>query len=63
MKLSAVPGERAEFSGPANIYEGEDEAIAALGEGKINKGDVIVLRNMVPAAARARCSHAASWRP
>ncbi|ASC64665.1 dihydroxy-acid dehydratase [Achromobacter denitrificans] len=48
VKLSAVPGERAEFSGPANIYEGEDEAIAALGEGKINKGDVIVLRNMGP---------------
>jgi len=48
VKLSAVPGERAEFSGPANIYEGEDEAIDALGKGLINKGDVIVLRNMGP---------------
>lgn len=49
VKLSAVPGELEKFSGPANIYEGEDEAIAALGEGKIHKGDVIVLRNMGPA--------------
>lgn len=48
VKLSAVPGERAAFSGPANIYEGEDEAIAALGEDKIKPGDVIVLRNMGP---------------
>lgn len=48
VKLSAVPGERHEFSGPANIFEGEDEAIEALGAGKINKGDVIVLRNMGP---------------
>ena len=48
VKLSAVPGERQSFSGPANIYEGEDEAIAALGEGKIHQGDVIVLRNMGP---------------
>ena len=49
VKLSAIPGELEKFSGPANIYEGEDEAIAALGEGKIHKGDVIVLRNMGPA--------------
>lgn len=49
VKLSAVPGELEQFSGPANIYEGEDEAIEALGQGKIHKGDVIVLRNMGPA--------------
>lgn len=49
VKLSAVPGELDNFSGPANIYDGEDEAIVALGEGKIHKGDVIVLRNMGPA--------------
>lgn len=49
VKLSAVPGELEKFSGPANIYDGEDEAIAALGQGKIHKGDVIVLRNMGPA--------------
>ncbi|EIX9047145.1 dihydroxy-acid dehydratase [Klebsiella oxytoca] len=49
VKLSAVPGELEQFTGPANIYEGEDEAIEALSEGKIQKGDVIVLRNMGPA--------------
>ncbi|MDO5538359.1 MAG: dihydroxy-acid dehydratase, partial [Desulfovibrionaceae bacterium] len=48
VKLSAVPGELKGFTGPANIFDGEDEAIAALGEGKIHKGDVIVLRNMGP---------------
>lgn len=48
VKLSAVPGELASFTGPANIYDGEDEAIEALGQGKIKKGDVVVLRNMGP---------------
>jgi len=49
VKLSAVPGELEQFTGPANIYEGEDEAIEALSQGNIHKGDVIVLRNMGPA--------------
>jgi dihydroxy-acid dehydratase len=48
VKLSAVPKELENFSGPANIYSDEDEAITALGQGKINKGDVVVLRNMGP---------------
>lgn len=48
VKLSAVPGERKEFIGPANIFADEDEAIAALGKGGINKGDVIILRKMGP---------------
>lgn len=48
VKLSAVPRERDAFVGPANIFSGEDEAIAALGEGGIEKGDVIILREMGP---------------
>lgn len=48
VKLSAVPAGVNGFEGPANIFDGEDEAIAALGNGKINKGDVIILRNMGP---------------
>jgi dihydroxy-acid dehydratase len=48
VKLSAVPNEHKQFSGPAKIFDGEDEAIAALGQGKIQRGDVVVLRNMGP---------------
>jgi dihydroxy-acid dehydratase len=48
VKLSAVPGDRREFVGPARIFDGEDEAIEALGQGKIKPGDVVVLRNMGP---------------
>jgi dihydroxy-acid dehydratase len=48
VKLSAVPDEISRFEGPANIFDGEDEAIQALGNDKIKKGDVIILRNMGP---------------
>jgi dihydroxy-acid dehydratase len=48
VKLSAVPDEIERFVGPANIFETEDEAIKALGNGKIQKGDIVVLRNMGP---------------
>lgn len=48
VKLSAVPDEISGFEGPANIFDGEDEAIQALGNDKIKKGDVIILRNMGP---------------
>ena len=48
VKLSAVPKERKQFTGPARIFDGEDEAIEALGQGKILRGDVVVLRNMGP---------------
>lgn len=63
VKLSAVPAELAEFSGPANIFDGENEAIAAIGNGKIGKGDVVVLRNMGPAGGPGTvfaCSFAAA---
>jgi dihydroxy-acid dehydratase len=48
VKLSAVPAEKSGFSGLANIYDGEDEAIEALKQNKIKPGDVVVLRNMGP---------------
>lgn len=48
VKLSAVPNELESFEGKANIFDGEDEAIKALGNHGIQPGDVIVLRNMGP---------------
>jgi dihydroxy-acid dehydratase len=39
---------RRTFSGPAKVFVGEDAAIAALGDGGIAPGDVIVLRGMGP---------------
>ena len=32
------------FSGPANVFESEEEMVTALEEGRINKGEVIVIR-------------------
>ncbi len=37
-----------EFSGPANVFESEQDAIDALFNNKINKGDVVVIRNEGP---------------
>ena len=37
-----------EFSGPANVFESEQDAIDALFKNKINKGDVVVIRNEGP---------------
>ncbi|MBQ8053367.1 MAG: dihydroxy-acid dehydratase [Lachnospiraceae bacterium] len=49
VKLSAVPNELPFFAGPAKIFDGEEEAIkVGIGEGKIQKGDVVVLRNQGP---------------
>lgn len=47
-KLSALPEGVERFDGPAKIFDGEDEAIDAIGKNMINKGDVIILRNMGP---------------
>ena len=46
VKLAAVPKEIRAFSGPARVYEDENEAIAALAAGAIKAGEVIVLRMM-----------------
>jgi dihydroxy-acid dehydratase len=48
VKLSAVPREVRTFEGPARVYEEEDEAIKGLGTGAIQRGQVIVLRNLGP---------------
>ncbi|AKS32050.1 dehydratase [Mycolicibacterium goodii] len=39
---------RRQFEGPAKVFVGEDDAIAALGDDRIQRGDVIVLRGMGP---------------
>lgn len=39
---------RRRFVGPARVFAGENEAIAALGQDAILRGDVIVLRGMGP---------------
>jgi dihydroxy-acid dehydratase len=48
VKLSAVPSDLRHFSGPARIFEDEDEAIAQLRGGGIRPGDVVILRMMGP---------------
>ncbi|MFZ4598820.1 MAG: dihydroxy-acid dehydratase [Terrimicrobiaceae bacterium] len=41
-KISGKEGER--FSGPARVFESEENALTAILDGKIRKGDVIVIR-------------------
>jgi dihydroxy-acid dehydratase len=48
VKQSAVEPEAWVFSGPARVFDGEDESVAALLDKKINKGEVIVIRNEGP---------------
>ncbi|HZK26358.1 MAG TPA: dihydroxy-acid dehydratase [Thermoclostridium sp.] len=44
VKRSAVAKEMLRHSGPAQVFNSEDEAIEAIYGGNINKGDVIVIR-------------------
>ncbi|MBR6873377.1 MAG: dihydroxy-acid dehydratase [Ruminococcus sp.] len=44
VKRSAVAPEMLVHEGPARVYDSEEEAIAAIRGGKINPGDVIVIR-------------------
>ena len=44
VKRSAVAPETLRHEGPAKVFESEEEAIAAIYEGKIVKGDVVVIR-------------------
>ncbi len=44
VKRSAVAPEMLVHEGPAKVYESEEEAIAAIYNGKIVKGDVVVIR-------------------
>jgi dihydroxy-acid dehydratase len=41
--------ERVHHSGPARVFDGEEEAMAAVTTGRIEAGDVVVIRNEGPA--------------
>ena len=49
VKRSAVAPEMLVHSGPAKVYESEEDAISAIYGGKIVKGDVVVIRYEGPA--------------
>jgi len=49
VKRSAVAPEMLVHEGPARVFEGEEEAIAAIYAGEIRKGDVVVIRYEGPA--------------
>ena len=44
VKRSAVAPEMLVHSGPARVFDGEDDAIQAIYEGQIHPGDVVVIR-------------------
>ena len=44
VKQSAVAEEMLQHKGPARVFDGEEAAIAAIYEGNIQKGDVVVIR-------------------
>ncbi len=48
VKLAAVPRDRVMFKGPAKVFASEADAIAALGDGGILKGDVVVMPGLGP---------------
>jgi dihydroxy-acid dehydratase len=49
VKRSAVAPEMLVHEGPARVFDSEEEAIAAIYAGKIEKGDVVVIRYEGPA--------------
>lgn len=48
IKKSAVPREMYQHKGPARIFPCEEEACDALNSGKINSGDVVIVRYVGP---------------
>ncbi|MBL6990872.1 MAG: dihydroxy-acid dehydratase [Bacteriovoracaceae bacterium] len=48
VKQSAVAPQMLKSSGPARVFESEEEAVDAISKGKIVKGDVVVIRNEGP---------------
>ena len=48
IKVGAVEHHELQFSGPARVFDGEEEAVAAALDGVIHPGDVIVVRNEGP---------------
>ncbi len=49
VKVGAVPAAMRVFSGPARVFEGEEEASEAILCGKVRPGDVLVIRGEGPA--------------
>jgi len=49
VKRSAVAPEMMKHSGKARVFDGEESAISAIYQGKINPGDVVVIRYEGPA--------------
>lgn len=48
VKSSAIHSDMLRHEGPARVFESEEESTKAILEGKIKKGDVIVIRNEGP---------------
>jgi len=48
-KITGKEGER--FEGPARVFDGEKELIAGISSGRVQKGDVVVIRNVGPKGA------------
>lgn len=48
-KISGKEGER--FSGPARVFNGEEQLISGIREGKVKSGDVVVIRYVGPRGA------------
>jgi dihydroxy-acid dehydratase len=48
VKQSAVDSEMLRFSGPARVFEAEADCLAALRDGTLNEGEVVVIRNEGP---------------
>ncbi len=48
VKQSAVDPEMRRFSGPARVFESEADCLAALREGTLREGEVVVIRNEGP---------------
>jgi dihydroxy-acid dehydratase len=59
LKLGSGGAEKMRFAGPARTFDDQDEAIAALGDGRIRSGDVVVLRGLGPRGGPGIAS--ASW--
>ncbi len=48
LKLSGKTLENGVFRGPARVFESEADTMAAIREGRIQRGDVVVVRNVGP---------------
>ena len=44
VKVAGLTKDQLQFEGPARVFDGEDGAMGAIMEGRINHGDVIVIR-------------------